>query len=215
MGRNPSHCEGANRPVENVRFFDALLFCNVLSEKEGLDPVYIGGTVDASNLDDLDPEYDYFEDLGYEEIKWVSEGIHFDQKANGYRLLTDAEWECAARGGEDYLYSGSNNVEDVAWTGRSTRVVGMKKPNGFGFYDMSGNVDEWCWDAWDSPFYLRDGEKEAFRIDPINDSDDFSDRMMRGGYRPNHIILSNRYSCEAWKRYSSIGIRIARNSYKL
>lgn len=213
MGSNPSWHEGANRPVEHVRFFDAMLFCNVLSEREGLEPAYTGNYVHAS---DLEPGVDIFEDLfqSWEDIKEISDDMHFNKNANGYRLLTDAEWDHAAQGGKEHLYSGSNNAEEVAWTsyaGDAHKPVGMKKPNGFGFYDMSGNVDEWCWDAWYEPFCLEDGEKETFRIDPVHETEDFDYRMTRGGYRPHEILLSNRYCCEAWKGFSSIGFRIARN----
>ena len=210
MGNNPSWLEGANRPVEHVRFFDAMLFCNVLSKREGLELVYTG---DYVHPDDRESGIDYFEDLIWEDIKSISKSMHFDKNANGYRLLTDAEWDHAAQGGKEHLYSGSNNVEEVAWTWDYVddhKPVGMKKPNGFGFYDMSGNVDEWCWDAWYEPFCRENGE-ETFRIDPIHESEDFSDRMTRGGYRSYKILLSNRYCCEAWKGYSNIGFRIARN----
>ena len=72
-----------------------------------------------------------------------------------YRLLSEAEWEYAARGGqksEGYLYAGSNKLKDVGWYGENsygeTKPVGLKYPNELGLYDMSGNVYEWVEDQW-------------------------------------------------------------------
>ena len=124
MGSNPSYSKGANRPVEYVSWFDVVEFCNKLSEREGLEPAY------TINGDDVT-------------CNW---------NAKGYRLPTEAEWEYSARSGQRFKYSGSNNVDEVAWyddnSGSETHPVGLKKPNGFGLYDMSGNVYEWCWDRF-------------------------------------------------------------------
>ena len=124
MGSNPSEFQGANRPVEKVSWFDVVAFCNKLSKREGLEPAY---TINGKNV----------------KCNW---------SAKGYRLPTEAEWEYSARSGQRFKYAGSNNVDEVAWyydnSRRKTHPVGLKKPNGFGLYDMSGNVGEWVWDRF-------------------------------------------------------------------
>jgi len=100
-------------------------YSNWVSRKYGLEECYI---------------------INGDDIEWIRD-------ADGYRLLTDAEWEFAARGGNNFMgyeYSGSNDLDEVSWNGwnsdNHTHPVGMKKPNELGLYDMSGNISEWCWD---------------------------------------------------------------------
>ncbi|MCC5918002.1 MAG: SUMF1/EgtB/PvdO family nonheme iron enzyme, partial [Cryomorphaceae bacterium] len=79
----------------------------------------------------------------------------------GVRLPTEEEWEYAAKGGQNFAYAGSNNINDVAWyfsnSGKTTHAVKGKKPNGYGLYDMSGNVWEWTSTAEGSLRVLRGG----------------------------------------------------------
>ena len=124
------------------------------------------------------------DNLPVENVSWieVQEFISRLNKMTGkkYRLPTEAEWEYAARGGaksEGYLYSGSNNIYDVAWmsenSGGKTHPVGEHKPNELGLYDMSGNVWEWLND-WSGAY------KDTPQTDPKG-PDVGQKRIGRGG----------------------------------
>jgi sulfatase modifying factor 1 len=151
-GSNPSRWKGDKNPVEQVRWSDAVKFCNQRSEMEGLKPCY-------------DVE------------KWTC-----DFSANGYRLPTEAEWEYACRAGTttDYFFGASAAAaKDYAWfdknSGGRTKPVGQKKPNAWGLYDMAGNVWQWCND-----FYKVDYYKESPKENPHGPASGQT-KVVRGG----------------------------------
>ena len=141
MGENPSEHKGPDYPVEKVSWEDAIYFCNKLSARRGLTPVYaVNGETDVS-------KWGY---IPHKKKDFLSSSVTQNTKANGYRLPTEEEFYCAKRGGEEFKYAGSDNLNQVSWnkenSGNTIHPVALKKKNGYGLYDMDGNVREWCWD---------------------------------------------------------------------
>ena len=191
MGMNPSKFIGkvdsSDRPVEQVSWYDAIRFCNKMSERFGRAPVYKieeGSDTDVSRIDGAD----------------------------GFRLPTEAEWEYAARGEEEFTYASSNRAEDVGWIGtnskRGTHPVRCKSSNGYGLFDMTGNVWEWVSDWYDSDYYGRSPKR-----DPENTTPN-SFRTFRGGSwfrEASFARVANRYGFTPDGKFFNLGFRIARS----
>ena len=152
MKTNPSRYTILSCPVDNVRWIDALIFCNRLSRREGLSPCY---PIDEK----LEKKLLLLQSAEDPLLRSLLEQ-HPHDHADGYRLPTEAEWEYAARSNQDSLYSGGDELSDVGWyydnSAEQSHPVCQKAPNAFGLYDMSGNVWEWCWDSWDEQPYSND-----------------------------------------------------------
>ncbi|OME24203.1 cytoplasmic protein [Paenibacillus odorifer] len=131
---NSSH--GDLKPVVNISWFEAISFCNLLSQKAGLIEAYAIG-----------------ED---------GEHIIWDRESDGYRLSTEAEWQYACKAGTSGYQYGV--LDNIAWynqnSGGELHEIGQKEPNAWGLYDMLGNVWEWCWDLYDEEVY---GSYRIFR----------------------------------------------------
>ena len=150
--KTPSYPQGENKPVNFVTWWDAIYYCNKLSKKYNLEPVY------NITYDDFDRVILKINQIGESPVEQDKADF---KKTEGFRLPTRVEWEWFARGGEVAIqdgtfnkkYAGSDNWEKVAWFGAclggsKTEDVGTKKPNQLGLYDCCGNIREWCYDIY-------------------------------------------------------------------
>ncbi len=190
MGENPSRWKAGENPVEQVRWSDAVRYCNKRSELEGLKPCY---------------------DL----TTWKC-----DFTANGYRLPTEAEWEYACRAGTTTAYYFGENptkIGDYAWFDRNSgghpRPVGQKKPNAWGLHDMAGNLWEWCNDFYEVDYYTKSPKQDP------KGPDDGKTKVVRGGawrFGADNCRAGYRYNespgyADVCFGYDIYGFRCARN----
>jgi len=189
MGKNPSKLKGKKLPVEQVKWYDAIEYCNKLSSMDRLTPAYT---------------------INGEEVTW-------NRSANGYRLPTEAEWEYACRAGTTTNFNTGNDITTsqasiynkvLKSDAQKTKPVGSFRPNAWGLYDMHGNVDEWCWDWYD------DNLPSGTQIDPTGPITG-TVRVIRGGnYRSVKSELGSSARGKFSPTFSSFrtGFRIVRNA---
>jgi formylglycine-generating enzyme required for sulfatase activity len=181
--------KGPNYPVGTVDWYDCVKWCNARSQLAGLAPVY-------------------YTDAAMTQVfkTGLTNPVYANWNANGFRLPTEAEWEKAARAGlngrrfpwgnridenqanylgnTNYNYdfgpNGHNAVGSVGGTSPATSPVGSFDPNGYGLYDMAGNVEEWCWDWYAAQPYPA-GSPYLGGSDPRGPATG-SFRIYRGGF---------------------------------
>jgi formylglycine-generating enzyme required for sulfatase activity len=209
--------KAATHPVHSVNWYDVVKWCNAKSEMQGLVPCYY---TDATGMTvyragDLD--------VPNTQVKWT---------ANGYRLPTESEWECAARGGlEDTRFPWGDTISHTQANYRSTgglddvsptrgyhptfavgsepytSPVGSFQPNRYGLYDMAGNLEQWCWDWYGD--YVSGFEAEP--RGPVSGTA----RIGRGGswrYVSSINCTAYRIFISPWYRYNSYGFRCVRRA---
>ena len=188
IGSNPSYFSGSDDlPVENVSWYDAVKYCNLLSDEAGLERCYDESTWDC------------------------------DFTKNGYRLPTEAEWEYACRAGTATMYYSGDSESDLSRVGwfieisNKTHPVGQKEPNEWGLYDMHGNVWEWCNDWYASDYYSYSPSQNP------TGPQTGSHHVLRGGSYQNTAdgcaAVHREYDGSPVRWYNSVGFRVGRGAF--
>jgi formylglycine-generating enzyme required for sulfatase activity len=186
VGMNPSRSSGNSKcPVEYVSWLDAIRYCNQMSERDGVERFY---------------------EISEDKVRVVS------WEAPGYRLPTEAEWEYACRPtGGMLLHDDQANMDEIGWfngnSGRTTHEVGQKRANSLGFFDMRGNVSEWCWD--DFTYYPK---ADDLQKDP-HETTGSPFRVVRGGDCESAAVScrpESRLGIAPRAQSASLGFRVAR-----
>ena len=215
MGNNPSNFSGSpesgeaqeKRPVECVNWYHAIAFCNKLSIVCHLDPCYTVKDVDFNSLtfDEIPTK-----DNGKDTTEWKKVKVEMSKK--GFRLPTEAEWEWAAKGGTEYKWAGTDELDklkDYAWyndnSNSKTHEVKQKQRNGYGLYDMSGNVWEWCWDQYGTLPNPMPPDYAGPATSGVN-------RVLRGGSwfsNAKNCVVGRRYVSSPDRCFDDLGLRVA------